>query len=78
MGFVTFIVGIVQGVTAYAILEGEGLVFFWIALGFTVFSICSVVFKLKGKINFFPLMKLVVYAAILMVLLLPGTKTLFI
>ena len=78
MGLVTFIVGIFQGVTAYAILKGEGSVYYWIALGFTVFSICSVGFKLKGKINPFPLMKLAVYAAILGILLLPGTKALFI
>ena len=77
MGLLTFVVGILQGVTAYAILDGDRPVFYWIALGFTVFSICSVGFKLKGKINPFPLMKLAVYAAILVVLLLPGTKALF-
>ena len=77
MGLLTFVVGIFQGVTAYAILNGDGPVFYWIALGFTVFSICSVGFKLKGKLNAFPLMKLAVYAAILVILLLPGTKALF-
>ncbi len=78
MGLLTFVVGILQGVTAYAILKGEGLVYYWIALGFTVFSICSVSFKLKGKINPFPLTKLALYAVILVILLLPGTKALFI
>ena len=78
MGLLTFIVGIVQGVTAYSILYGDTPVCYWIAVGFTIFSICSAGFKLKGKINPFPLMKLVIYAAILVVLLLPVTKATFI
>ena len=70
MGFVTFVVGIVQGLTAYAIIWGKGIGFYLLATGFTVFSICSVLFKLKGKINGFPLMKLAFYLAILVVLII--------
>ncbi len=77
MGFVTFVVGIVQGLTAFCILKGNVPAFYWIALGFTIFSIGSVVFKLKGKINAFPLLKLAAYLAILVILLSGGTRTLF-
>lgn len=77
MGFVTFVVGIVQGLTSYAILCGGSPALYALALGFTIFSICSVAFKLKGKVNAFPLMKLVFYVAILVVLLLGSTKALF-
>lgn len=77
MGFVTFVVGIVQGITVYAILRQGSALFYWIALGFTLFSIASVAFKLKGKINAFLLLKLAAYLAILCVLLLSGTRKLF-
>ena len=77
MGWVTFFVGIVQGIAAYAILKGHSAVYYWIALGFTLFSIASVAFKLKGKISAFPLLKSAAYAAILIVLLLRGTRSLF-
>ena len=70
MGLVTFVVGIVQGITAYAILKGGSPVLWWIAVGFDVFSICSAGFKLKGKVNAFPLLKIVAYVAILIVLML--------
>ena len=77
MGLLTFVVGIVQGLTSYAILRGGSPGHYWLALGFTIFSICSVAFKLKGKINAFPLLKLVFYVAILTVLLLGSTRALF-
>ena len=77
MGGVTFVVGLVQGVTSHAILRGNGAVAYGIALGFTLFSIASVAFKLKGKINAFPLLKLAAYLAILVVLLLGGTRAAF-
>ena len=77
MGFVTFVVGIVQGVTAYALIRRGSPTLYWIALGFTIFSICSVGFKLKGKISAFPLLKLVAYLAILVILLLDSTRSLF-
>ena len=67
MGFVTAVVGVVQGLTAYAIFSGTA---FWLALGFTLFSIASVAWKLKGKINAFPLLKLAAYLAILTVLII--------
>ena len=77
MGLLTFVVGIVQGLTSYAILRAGSPVCYGIALGFTLFSICSVGFKLKGKINAFPLMKLAFYLAILAVLLLGSSRALF-
>ena len=69
MGWVTFLVGIVQGLTAFSIFRGGSAVFYGIAVGFTLFSICSVAFKLKGKIHLFPVLKCVAYVAILGVLL---------
>lgn len=70
MGFITFIVGIIQGITAYALFKGHSLVLYWISLGFTIFSICSVSVKLKGKINLFPIIKLIFYILILVIILL--------
>lgn len=72
MGWVTFIVGIVQGFTAFAIFKGYNIFLNVFAVGFTIFSICSVAFKLKGKINFFPLIKLIFYVIILIILFLAG------
>ena len=77
-GLLTFVVGIVQGITAYSLFVRNSIVNYYIALGFTIFSICSVAFKLKGKINIFPLLKSIAYIAILIVLLLNDTKMLFI
>ena len=77
MGWVTFAVGIAQGITALAIFWKRGAGCWWIALGFTVFSIASVVFKLKGKVSTFAVLKSVAYAAILIVLLLPASRALF-
>ena len=42
MGLVTFIVGIVQGITAFAIFMQGKEAYYWIAVGFTLFSIFSV------------------------------------
>lgn len=77
MGWVTFIVGLIQGLTAFSIFKGHSTILYVIAVGFTIFSICSVLFKLKGKINAFPLLKLVFYVAILVVLLLNNSRLLF-
>lgn len=77
-GLLTFVVGIAQGITAYSLIIGKTKVHYYIALGFTIFSICSVLFKLKGKINIFPLIKAVAYIIILVVLFLPTTRTIFI
>lgn len=76
-GLLTFVVGIVQGITAYSLFVRNSIVNYYIALGFTIFSICSVAFKLKGKTNIFPLLKSIAYIAILIVLLLNDTKMLF-
>lgn len=68
MGWVTFVVGIVQGITAFSIFHADSMLLYGIALGFTIFSICSAAFKLKGKFNLFPVIKCIAYAAILVVL----------
>ena len=77
MGFVTIVVGIVQGATAWAILAGCGIPAYALALGFTLFSLASVLFKLRGKVSAFPLLKLVAYLAILAVLIMGGTRARF-
>lgn len=77
MGWVTFVVGIVQGITAFSLFKGYNPIYYFIALGFTVFSILSASFKLKGKINMFPILKLVFYITIVVILLLPGSRALF-
>jgi len=77
MGFVTFIVGVVQGITSFAIFKGHSVALYWIAVGFTIFSICSVLLKLKGKINAFPIIKLLFYIIILVIILLNSTRVLF-
>ena len=77
MGWVTFLVGIVQGITSFAILHRHNAVLYWIALAFTLFSITSVVWKLKGKINAFPVLKCIAYTAILVVLILGGARAQF-
>lgn len=77
MGLVTFVVGIVQGVTAWCFVRGSRPIHYWIALGFTVFSIGSVSVKLKGKVNLFPILKSVAYVTILAVLLLKASRACF-
>lgn len=76
-GILTFVVGIVQGITSYCLLTRNNIIDYYVALGFTIFSIGSVAFKLKGKINIFPLFKSIAYLAILIVLLLNNTRILF-
>ena len=46
MGLVTFIVGIIQGLTSYSIFVDR---YYALSIGFTIFSILSVAFKLKSK-----------------------------
>ena len=77
MGAVTFMVGIVQGITSASLLGGSSPLPYWFAFGFTFFSIGSVVVKLKGKINVFPLLKFIAYIAILVVLVWGSTRSLF-
>lgn len=77
MGWVTFIVGILQGITSFAILVGRRMVHYGIALGFTIFSIASVAVKLKGKIHIFPILKSIAYVLILIVLLIPAARSRF-
>ena len=77
MGWVTFLVGLVQGVTAFALLRAGSPVLYGIALGFTLFSIVSAAVKLKGKFHAFPLLKCVAYSVVLVVLLLPASRGYF-
>ena len=74
MGWVTFIVGIFQGLTAIGILYGYNVYLNYFALFFTIFSICSVVFKLVKKINLFSLLKLIAYLIILFIIIASGLK----
>ena len=67
MGLVTFLVGIVQGLTAYSIFFNKWYI---LSIGFTIFSILSVLFKLKSKINIFPILKSVAYISILIILMI--------
>ena len=76
-GLLTFVVGIVQGITAYCLFKGGSSLNYYVALGFTIFSIGSAIGKLKGKINIFPILKAIAYITILIVLLLPSTRLLF-
>lgn len=72
MGWVTFFVGIAQGLTSFAILRGYNVFFNLFAICFTVFSTCSVLYKLKRKKNVFSFIKLFFYVIILIILLLAG------
>lgn len=74
MGWVTFIVGIIQGLTALAIFKGYNKYLNIFAISFTIFSIISVIVKLKGKVNAFPIIKLLFYVSILIILLLNGVN----
>ena len=77
MGWVTFAVGIVQGLTAVSLfLKGKASRYF-IALGFTVFSIFSVSMKLARRISLFALTKVMAYTGILIVLLFPESRRRF-
>ena len=67
MGLVTFLVGIVQGLTAYAIFVDK---YYVLSIGFTLFSIFSVIFKLISKINLFPFLKSLAYVSILIILII--------
>ena len=77
MGWVTFAVGIAQGITSFSLFKRGRKLFYFIALGFTVFSLCSVGYKIIGVFSFFAFSKTVAYIAILVFLLLPGSRRLF-
>lgn len=77
MGFVTFLVGLVQGIVAYSIFRGHSIILYFIALGFTIFSIGSVLIKLIGKKSLFSIIKLILYIIVLIILLLPSSRVLF-
>ena len=77
-GLLTFVVGIVQGITAYCLILGNNKIHYYFALGFTIFSIGSVTVKLKNKINAFPILKAIAYVSILIILLLESSRTFFI
>ena len=68
---VTFAVGIAQGITSYALFRKRGKVNYCVALGFTVFSLCSVGYKIIGHFSLFALTKTIAYVAILIVFTIP-------
>lgn len=70
-------VGVVQGITALCFFRRRGKLDYGIAFGFTAFSLCSAAFKLFGKISLFTCAKAVIYTAILVILLLPSSRSLF-
>lgn len=67
MGLVTFLVGIIQGLTAYAIFADKC---YALSIGFTIFSIISVTIKLKSKINLFPILKSLAYVSVLIIIII--------
>ena len=77
MGRATILVGILQGISAAALFFLHSPVLYWIALGFTVFSLCSVAVKLRGKVGVFQISKCVSYLAILVILLLKASRAEF-
>ena len=77
MGRATIFVGILQGVSAAAFFLRHSPVLYWIALGFTVFSLGSVAVKLRGKVGVFQVSKCVSYLAVLVVLLLASSRVEF-
>ncbi len=78
MGWVTIGVGIIQGITSICFFKRSGKICYGIALGFTLFFIFSVACKLLlGRISLFAISKTVCYVAILIILLLPGSRSLF-
>ena len=74
MGWVTFIVGLLQGLCAFGIFYGYNSFLNYFAIFFTVFSICSSIFKLIKKFNIFSLIKLIVYILVLLVLFVSGFR----
>lgn len=68
MGIVTFIVGLFQGLTAFCLFKGYSTFNYFFPVFFTIFSIFSASFKLKGRFNIFPLLKLIAYILILIVI----------
>lgn len=64
MGWITFGVGLLQGLTSFALFKADSPVYYWIAYGFTVFSLSSVIFKLRGRFSIFALLKLIAYVVI--------------
>ena len=67
MGIVTILVGIFQGLVPVLIINTN--IWFYYILIFTIFSICSVGYKLYGKISKFAIIKLACYLLILISLL---------
>ena len=74
MGLITFIVGIIQGITAYCLLKGNSPIHYWLAFGFNLFSILSASIKLKLKFSLFPIIKLIFYVSIMIILLLKVSR----
>ena len=77
MGLITFIVGIIQGLSAYCLFLGRSPIHYWIAFGFNAFSIMSALMKLKQRLTSFPIIKLVFYLSIMIILLLKVSRNIY-
>ena len=78
MGWVTVVIGIIQGMTAWCFFSHRGGFAYGIAFGFTIFSIASVSAKLlRGRFSTFAATKLVLYICILIILILPSARPVF-
>jgi hypothetical protein len=77
MGWVTFVVGIVQGIASFSLFKKGRKLFFYIAFGFTIFSLCSVGYKIFGKFSLFALSKTIAYIMIIVIMLLPSSRKAF-
>ena len=74
MGWITVVVGIFQGISAFGIFYGYNVYLNYFTIFFTVFSIFSVVLKLIKKRNLFSFIKLIAYLLILLILTISGFK----
>ena len=76
-GWLTVVVGLVQGLSAYCLFFGSFPWQYGVALGFTIFSILSAGTKLVMTFHLFPILKEAAYIGIFAILLLDATRALF-
>jgi len=76
-GLVTILVGILQGLAAFAIWKGHSKIGYWYALGFTVFSLLSCSSKLFMSVNLFSIAKIIVYILVIVILIMGVSRAHF-
>lgn len=76
-GWLTVVVGLVQGLSACCLFFGSCPWQYWVVFGFTIFSMLSAGTKLVMTFHLFPILKEAAYIGIFIVLLLDATKALF-